>query len=427
MNFTFKYLETLSGQAAVYLRGKGKTESTVSKYVWIWKQIDKYLHDNKIMECNKSAVIEYVRQKFKNRRICDLTHYERSCVSPALNLIQFMETGEMFEMIEHIPREKAEFKGEIGNLMLAFIGVKQGQRLVEKTLANYKWNLYGFQEHMYGNGIYETSHISPLSIFSWCSGFPAGHLGAKHLALGIIRSFLRYAYDAKKTSTDLSLVVPHDNYTKQPKLPSTYTKEEAVKILAAPDRSTSTGKRNYAILLLIVRLGLRASDVRELQFDNINWAMNTISFEQYKTDRNTALPLTADVGEAMIDYLKYGRPATVDRHIFVEHNYPYSRLGEKAVSKIANHAICHSGIDIGYRKHGSHALRHTMAGFLLEGKTPIPLISALLGHKSIQTTMCYLRIDVENLRQCALDVPVVDTCFYEQKNGAFYKKQHSNE
>ena len=373
------------------------------------------------MECNKNAVIEYVQQKFEGRRICDLSHYEKSCVSQALNLIQFMETGEMFEMIEHVPKERVNLEGEIGSLMLDFILFKKSKRLSVKTLDNYKWCLYGFQKYLHESGIFEIQRISPLSILSWCTQLSSGHLGAKHLALSVIKCFLRYAYDEKKTSIDLSLIIPRDNYKQLPKLPSTYTKEEVVKILTTTDRSTVIGKRNYAILLSIIRLGLRASDIRELQFDNIQWIKNMLTFVQSKTGENIELPLTADVGEAIIDYLKYGRPVTTDRHIFVEHNYPYSKLTEKAVPQIANHAICHSGIDIGYRKHGSHALRHTMAGFLLEGKTPIPLISALLGHKNTQTTMCYLRVDVENLRQCALDVPVIDTIFFEQKNGAFYK------
>jgi site-specific recombinase XerD len=420
MNFHFEYLKSLSEEAAIYLRDKGKSESTIGKYVWIWKQIDRFLHDNKIMECNKSAVIEFVRQKFDNRRICDLTHYEKSCVSQALNLVQFMEAGEMFEMVELVPKEKVEFMGAIGGLMQDYILYKKSRRLSDKTLGNYKWYLYGFQKHLHANEIFEVHRLSPMAILTYCTTMSSGHLGAKHAALCVLRSFLRYIYDGKKTKTDLSLAVPFDNYKQQPKLPSTYTKEEALKILATADRSTVTGKRSYAILLLIIRLGLRASDVRSLVLDNIKWTMNTVSFEQSKTGANVELPLTVDVGEAIIDYLKYGRPATSERHIFIEHNSPYGQLREKTVSRIANQAIYRSGIDIGYRKHGSHALRHTMAGFLLEGKTPVPVISALLGHKSVQTTMSYLRIDVENLRQCALDVPAVDAGFYEQRNGAFY-------
>jgi len=421
MNFQNEFLKGLAGRAIAYLENKNKSQSTISKYVWIWQQIDRYLTDNNIQLCSKSTVLEYIKAKFGEKKIRDLTHYQKSCMSQALNIIQFMESGEMFETIEYIPKEKPVLKGEIGSFMLDFIMFKKSRRLVEKTLNNYKWSLYCFQKYIGENGILELQQISPLIILSYCSQLPSQHLGAKHLALGILRSFLRYAYNEKKTKTDLSLVVPRDNYKRQPKLPSVYSKEEAKTILASIDRSTAIGRRNYAILLLIVRLGMRASDIRELSFKNINWSMNLIFFEQCKTGKRIELPLPVDVGEAIIDYLKYGRPVTDESYIFVEHVYPNGQLSEKAVPKIADYAICHSGIDIGNRKHGSHALRHTMAGFLLEGKTPVTVISELLGHSNIQSTMCYLRVDVENLRQCALNVPAVDVEFYEQKGGTFYE------
>jgi len=421
MNFQNEFLKTLTEGAIVYLENKNKAKSTISKYVWIWQQIDKYLTDNNLLDCNKSVIIEYIQHKYGDKKFSDLTHYQKSCVSQSLNLIQFMETGEMFETIEYIEKEKPILAGVIGNLMLDFIMLKKSRRLADKTLRNYQWNLYCFQKYLNENGILEPQQISSLAILSYCSQLSPDHLGARHLALCIIRSFLRYAYDKKQTKTDLSLVVPRDNYKQQPKLPSVYSKEEAEMILSAVDRLTATGKRNYAILLLIVRLGLRASDIRGLSFDNIKWNINLISYEQCKTGQRIELPLPADVGEAIIDYLKYGRPETDDKHIFLEHAYTYKKLGEKTVPKIANHAICHCGINISNRKHGSHALRHTMAGFLLEGKVPITLISELLGHSNIQSTMCYLRVDVENLRQCALDVPDVDVEFYEQKGGTFYE------
>jgi site-specific recombinase XerD len=421
MNFHYESLKTLTEKAVVYLRNKSKSESTISKYVKTWQQLDKYLHDNKVIEFEKNAVLGFIKEKFGDKRISDLTNHQKSCVSQYFNLIQFKETGEMLETMEHVSKVKPDFTGEIGNLMQDFIILKTSMRLSEKTLGNLKLHLYRFQKCLEWNDIVELQRISPLIILSYSSHLPASHSSSKHSALCIVKSFLRYAYDEKRTNTDLSLVVPRDNYKQQAKLPSTYTKEEVKKILATADRSTATGKRNYALLLLIVRLGLRASDVRELSFENINWAMNTVSFEQCKTGEKVELPLPVDAGDAIIDYLKYGRPETNEKHIFVEHNFPYVQLGEKAIPRIANHAICHSGIAVGCRKHGSHSLRHTMAGFLLEGKTPVPLISDILGHSSIQSTMCYLRVDVENLRQCALDVPIVDAGFYEQKGGIFYE------
>ncbi len=420
MNFHNESLKALSEEAVVYLTNKGRSQSTINKYVWTWLQIDRYLHDHQIMECEKGSIIGYVCHRFGDKTIRDLTHYQKSCVSQSLNLIQFRETGEMHEIIEYIPKEKVEFKREIGSLMQAFIHFKESRRLSRKTLSNYGWYLYGFQNYMGEHGVFNPQNISPLMILSYCTQLYPGHLGAKHAALCLIREFLRYAYEEKKTNVDLSLVVPRDNYKLQSKLPSTYTKEEVKKILATPDRSTVTGKRNYAILLLIVRLGLRASDVRALSFENIKWARDMISFKQSKTGETVELPLPADVGDAVIDYLKFGRPESSENHIFVEHQSPYRRLKDKAVSRVVSGTIYHSGIDTGYRKHGSHALRHTMAGFLLEGKTPVPVIAEILGHTSVQTTMSYLRVDVENLRQCALDVPFVEIAFYEQKGGAFY-------
>jgi integrase len=203
--------------------------------------------------------------------------------------------------------------------------------------------------------------------------------------LSIIKGFLRYLYDQNKTARDYSVIIPKDNYKKQPKLPSTYTKEEVLVILNSIDRSTSLGKRNYAILMLAVRLGMRASDISHLQFRELLWAENTISFNQFKTNEKVELPLTADVGETLIDYIKYARPTSNDAHVFLEKQFPNPPINAKKVSLIANRIIIKSGVCIGDRKHGSHALRHTMASFLLEQKTPLPVISELLGHATYRS------------------------------------------
>jgi integrase len=247
------------------------------------------------------------------------------------------------------------------------------------------------------------------------------HAGAKHLTLSLIRSFLRYLYDLKKTRVDLSLVVPKDNYKKQPKLPSTYTRDEVLRILNSIDRTLAIGKRDYAILMLAIRLGMRASDISALEFRHLLWSSNTISFKQCKTGKIVELPLLADLGESIIDYIKYARPVSECSSVFLENKFPYILMNPKAVSRIASNTILKSGVNVGERKHGSHALRHTMAGFLLENKTPLPVISELLGHMNVQSSMCYLRIDIESLRQCALDVPAVPESFYTQKGGAFYE------
>lgn len=271
------------------------------------------------------------------------------------------------------------------------------------------------------NGINEVSHLSPLILLHYVSGLLPQTAGARHLAIAVIRSFLQYLYNQNLTGVDLSITIPKDNYKKQPHLPSVYSKEEVQSILKTADRSTCTGKRNHAILLLAVRLGMRASDIRCLHFENINWPESLLSFVQQKTRAEITLPLPTDAGEALVDYLKYGRPASECNFVFVEHIYPYNGLGEKAVSRIASKAIQKSGIQVGNRKHGSHVLRHTLANFLLEQKISLPIISEILGHKNVQSSMNYLRIDIGQLRQCALEVPDIPENFYTQKGGAFYE------
>jgi integrase len=324
-------------------------------------------------------------------------------------------------MIEIISRkEPLKFPGEIGSLIMHYFEYKRSMRLNDKTLAKQAWYLHHFLQYLNGHNILTPLQISPLEIMNYSASLLPNHAGAKHMTLTMIRRFLRYLYDLGKTRTDLSLVVPRDSYKKQPKLPSTYTRNEVSKILESVDRSTAIGKRDYAVLMLAARLGMRASDISSLEFWNILWATNTISFKQFKTGETVELPLPAEVGEAIIDYIQYARPASESHFVFLYNKFPNASIRPKVVSRIASTAILNSGIDVGERKHGSHALRHTMAGLLLENKTPLPVISELLGHKSIQSSMCYLRIDIESLRQCALDVPPVPKSFYIQKGGAFY-------
>ena len=374
---------------------------------------------NKISSCSAETVVDYIRITYGDQTISSLSHHQKHCFRCALCLAQFAETNKMVEIIQR--RESDEFTGEIGEQMTQYIEYKRSMRLNPKTLQGHSWYLYQFLKYLKESETFTSSLLSPLKILNYCANLLPNAAGAKHLALSILQSFLRYLYDQGKTIKDLSQVVPKDNYKKQPRLPSTYTKEEVRQILGSIDRSTSGGKRDYAMLILAVRLGLRASDISELKFTHLLWSQNLISFIQVKTKETVELPLPADVGESIIDYLKYARPTSDDRHVFLEKAYPYNPISSKTVSRTATTIILRSGVDIGDRKHGSHALRHTMASLLLESKTPLPIISELLGHSSVQTSMCYLRIDTETLRQCALDVPSVPEAFYTQKGGAFYE------
>jgi integrase len=418
MHTDYSSFEDLTKAASEYLEGIGRSKQTVLIYNWIWKKIKLYMDGKGLVKCSSKVISDYLNFIYGDRPFSQLSHHQKHCLRCALCLAQFAETGKMIEIISR--REPLSFSGEIGSLIMQYIEYKRSMRLNDKTLANHAWYLHNFLQFLNGNNILMPSQISPLEIMNYSTSLFPSQAGAKHLTLSLIRSFLRYLYDLGKTRADLSLVVPRDNYKKQPKLPSTYTRDEVLKILGSIDRSLAIGKRDYAVLMLAAKLGMRASDISTLEFRNILWSTNTISFSQCKTGETVELPLPAEVGESIIDYIKYARPASESRLVFLDNKFPNSSIRPKTVSRISSNAILKSGVNVGERKHGSHALRHTMASLLLENKTPLPVISELLGHKSIQSSMCYLRIDIESLRQCALDVPPVPESFYIQKGGAFY-------
>jgi integrase len=235
------------------------------------------------------------------------------------------------------------------------------------------------------------------------------------------RLFLIHLYENHFLQADLSASLRHFKWNRSKRLPSVYSIGEVSQIEASIRRSDATGKRDYAMLLLATRLGLRASDIAHLNFSNMDWERNTITLTQFKTGKEIILPLLAEVGEAIIDYLKYGRKSSQSDRIFLYTRAPFSPMENGAVSSAIQRVIETSGVEITGRRHGPHSMRHSLASRFLENKESMPVISEALGHNNTDTTMNYLRIDIASLRQCALDVPPVSSHFYKQKGGAFYE------
>lgn len=175
------------------------------------------------------------------------------------------------------------------------------------------------------------------------------------------------------------------------------------------NQSSAVGVRNYAMVLMAVRLGMRASDICSIEFKNIHWDRNTIEFVTEKTGKATVLPLTADVGNAIIKYLKDVRPDSQSTHIFLRMQAPYVKLNPAAMHSIVTKAFRDAGIVAkAGRRHGPHALRASLATEMLEKEIPLPVISETLSHSNTDTTKIYLKVDMRHLRRIALDVPPLE-------------------
>jgi site-specific recombinase XerD len=226
--------------------------------------------------------------------------------------------------------------------------------------------------------------------------------------LGRLRGFFRWMYFHEILSADLSIYFPSVNRCSFPShIPAIWSQDDIQKMLSVIDRESPVGKRDYAVLLLLARTGLRASDALFLEFSNLNWSENTIELVQKKTNQPLSIPLMEEVGLAIIDYLRNGRPSHANSScIFVRHTPPFNAF-------ISGHSF-HYQIDrylersgvakpVG-KTYGTHSFRHSLATEMLKKQTPLPVIAEVLGHTSVQSTAAYLRTDIEQLRECALDL-----------------------
>ena len=225
------------------------------------------------------------------------------------------------------------------------------------------------------------------------------------------RAFLKFLYNENIVSEDFSNALPKIQSRKQTRIPSVWDKDDLAKLINAIDRGNPSGKRDYAIILLVTRLGLRSIDVKRLTFSNFNWNENYFEFSQSKTSRPIRLPLLKDVGWAIIDYIKNGRPISDSPYVFLRHLAPiepfsdadhlhqmivkYMRLAKLPISS--------------KKKVGMHSLRHTLATTLMENNTSIDDIASILGQQSTESTPIYLKSSLKLLRECALNPEISET------------------
>lgn len=224
-----------------------------------------------------------------------------------------------------------------------------------------------------------------------------------------MRSFLQFLLLRGILQRDLSPVLPKIRVPQDAAIPSVWDPELVVRLLNVVDRSSPKGKRDYAILLLACRLGLRAADIRTLTLDDLKWEAATIEITQSKSLAPLCLPLTEEVGEALIDYLKSGRPQTDQREVFLTLAPPFMLFtGNGNLYHIIKYWRQLAGIRFRTKqRHGLHSLRHTLATQLLREQTPFHVISEILGHATTASTLIYAKADVEALRTAALDTEEV--------------------
>jgi integrase/recombinase XerD len=224
-------------------------------------------------------------------------------------------------------------------------------------------------------------------------------------AANALRSFLRFAEFRGEVCAGLSAGVPSvATWTTTPPIPKAIAAEHAQRAIDGCDCLTAVGRRDRAVLLLLARLGLRACEIIRLTLDDIDWDQSQLRIHG-KGGRQSLLPLPADVGVAIAEYLQQGRPVCEARHVFLRSMAPIRGLldGSDGVGSIVNYALARANVDAPHR--GSHQFRHALAAHMLRKGASLTEIGQVLRHRSPQTTSIYAKVDLEALRTLAIAWP----------------------
>jgi site-specific recombinase XerD len=223
------------------------------------------------------------------------------------------------------------------------------------------------------------------------------------LMVTALRSFFCYLRYRGAISTDLAGCVPTVPSWSLSTLPRFLPTHQVERVLKCCDRKTSVGRRNYTVLLLLARLGLRASEVVGLNLDDIDWSTGQITIRG-KGGKSAQLPLSAEVGEALAAYLRDDRPRCSTRRVFIRDRAPLVGFANSStISSLVRRALKHAGVESAHT--GAHVLRHSLATSLLRQGSSLDEIGELLRHESPNTTAIYAKVDVTALHTLALRWP----------------------
>ena len=278
--------------------------------------------------------------------------------------------------------------------------LREQRALATATIVNYVPFVRAFLEHRFGAGVTKLSCLSAADVVNFVRHqAPRLHRKRAKLMTTALRSFLSYARFCGDVNVDLAAAVPVVPNWSMASIPRAIAPTQVRQLLASIERRTATGRRDYAIVLLLARLGLRSGEVASLQLDDIDWKAGQLSVHGKSGHRNK-LPLPADVGRAIAAYLKGGRPPSTSRSVFLRARAPACGFqGGCAVGSIVRHRLQRSHVDA--PTFGAHQFRHGLATEMLRGGASLGEIGDLLGHRDPQTTMIYTKVDIQALRKLA--------------------------
>lgn len=329
----------------------------------------------------------------------------RRCIRAAIRI--FLEIGTDGRFPRRVlapPRPTNTLFEQAVPAYLEFLRKHRG--LSTRTLSKRAFQLMLFTEYLERIGVLTWREVQPSALRTFLVTRLTGIKPATRLSYAsTLRSFHRWGYMYGLLDHDFSVAAAGVRQYRLAGIPDLLTDAEVATLLQAIDRDSAVGKRDYAILVLAARYGMRPSDIRQLSLDHIDWRNRQIALPQAKTGQPLTLPLLPEVQEALIDYLRKGRPQTEFRNVFVRHLAPYEPFAPKNnLPTIFQEALRRAGLHQRPGRKGLYLLRHTLASRLLRAGTSIKTIADVLGHVQLDSTLVYTKVDLTHLDTVTLSI-----------------------
>lgn len=403
MDHTTISLTELIGKAKKRLKVLGYADATINQYSLKWKHFSMYAE-------HKGQ--SYFSQELGNTFLADYFGIKAGMKLSDSQVFKVRTVAILGELLEHNSFQRCHHKKgkqappQFRNILKKYETLQSEEKKLKQTITGKKIILVRFLNFLDKQKISDIKDLTAQEILSYLNTLREFRSNTKSGILFTLRSFLLFLHSKRHISEPLQDLFPVIFSNKFDRLPSYYSTDEVHAILCHVDRNTEFGRRDYLILLLAVQLGMRAGDIRQLKFKNIKLNKSTIEIIQQKTNNPLQLPLTEEVKYALADYMKNSRPEVDDPHIFLRHRAPFQPYAaQNTFHQAVNKYMTLAGIKMNGRRHGLHAMRHSTASHLLQNNIPYPVITGILGHENTSTTKLYLRIDIQQLRTVALEVP----------------------
>jgi len=387
-----------------YLDARGHPRSTIRRCVWAVEHFGVWLHSQRITpeDVTRTTIRSFLHEHLP------------ACHCPTPAATNPRQVGAALSHLLRLPDGPFQ-RPRPASLPTPVDGVLDSYRehlrsicgLAESTCSYRIRYAQQFLQGKFGSGPVDWSALHPEDLMAFTAGYASRcRPGSAQVAACSLRSLLRFLQLQGDCTPALVAAIPHLPNWQLGSLPRTLSEDQLRRFLDGFDRATPTGRRDYAMARCQLDLGLRASEVIALRLEDLDWRRGTLHIRGGKVGRARELPLPQEVGHALAEYLRRGRPVTTCRHIFVRHTVPVGcAIGPALIRGVIRRAFAR--VEGCTHLTGTHVLRHTAATRLYRRGASLKEVADVLGHRSLDTTVVYTKVDLPTLTAVALPWPEV--------------------